>query len=156
MLLLDAPTSTPLALTLLAGWVAFVTPRLWATDVAEHRLPNRLVMPGWLVAVAAIIVASFEAASVAAGAVWLAVAVLVVAIAFGLVGVIGMGDAKLAVPLSVGLGLHGDGRLLLGAVVAVVVAGTIAVAHLVRRRDPSARIALGPALLLGFWFAYVA
>lgn len=156
MLFTDAVVASPAALALVAGWVALVTPRLIATDLAEHRLPNSLVMPGWLVAVAALGVAWLERGVFPAPTVLLVLTALVVGVVLGLTGAVGMGDAKLAVPLSAALGLHGDGRVVLWLAALIVLAGVGALVHLLRTRDRGARIPLGPALLLGFWFAYVA
>ncbi len=131
-------------------YVAFATPELCRVDVAEHRLPNPLVLPGL----------AFSAIGVTFG--WLGagrvsfvapVSALVVAAFFGLLAVargMGMGDVKLAVVLA----LTG------GAISAIAVVGTVALGFLTAgafallralTRGGSGDIAFGPYLLGAFW-----
>ena len=133
-------------------YLALVTPELCRVDLAEHRLPNALVLPGF--AFAALGVAFGGLASLRPPLVPL-FALLAVGGFFAvlaIVGGLGMGDAKLAAVLA----LAG------GAASALVAVGTVIVAFLaagavslvvVAARGGAARIAFGPYLLGGFWAA---
>ncbi|RRJ86422.1 prepilin peptidase [Gulosibacter macacae] len=155
-MLLDTTFTYTAAALSVALWVALVTPKLVVTDLAEHRLPNDLVMPGWGVAGVALVVAWLEAGEFPLVTLLTSVAALVVLIGLGLAGGFGMGDAKLAVPLTVGLLLVHPMHAAVGALAAIVTGGVAALVTLVRRRDVSQRIPFGPWLLLGYWTGYLA
>ncbi len=133
-------------------YLAAVTPALWATDVAERRLPNRLVLPGYPVALGA------------AGAVWVAtgrapVVALAAGLAYfaflfvlGLVGGLGMGDVKLGGVLGLAAGMVAPAAAVAAPVLAFVLGGIGALVTLVRGRG-GASIPFGPYMLVGFWSA---
>jgi len=125
-------------------WLAAVTPRLIAIDVAEHRLPDRIVLPGLLVGLA-------EAVSAPVG--------LVAAAAYGglllllhLVGGMGLGDVKLAPVLALVAAAVEPAAAVAAPLAAFLVGGVVAVGVLVRH-GPGTRMAFGPAMLLGAWIA---
>jgi leader peptidase (prepilin peptidase)/N-methyltransferase len=130
-----------------ALYVAAVAPELTRIDLAEHRLPNRLVVPGLVVGLLA-----------AAGS-WATTGVfplvpLVAAAAYGgilfllaLTGGMGMGDVKLAAVL--GLAAPTASLALASPVIAFLSGGVVSLVVLVLR-GRGTRIPFGPFLLLGF------
>lgn len=136
-------------------YLAVVTPELCRVDLAEHRLPNTLVLPG------------FAFASVGAAFGWLAtgrpptaaaVATLAVGGFFALLAVtggVGMGDVKLVAVLALAGGaasvLVVVGTVVLGFITAGLGALTILAA-----RGGAGNLAFGPYLLGGFWASVAA
>lgn len=128
--------------------VAAVAPPLARVDLAEHRLPNRLVVPALLAGV------------VALGASWLVSGVppLIPLLAgasyagvlfvLALFGGMGMGDVKLAAAL--GLASPTLAIALGSSLLAFLVGGVAAVFVLIRR-GRTARIPFGPFLLAGYF-----
>lgn len=127
--------------------VAAVAPPLARVDLAEHRLPNRLVLPalaagvvglgvGWLVSGVPPLV-PLLAAAIYAGLLFV----------FALFGGMGMGDVKLAAAL--GLAAPTVTIAVLSPLLAFLLGGVAAVFVLIRR-GRKARIAFGPFLLAGY------
>lgn len=151
----------PLAALGACGYLAALAV-LAEVDLAEHRLPNNLVGPLtgavalWLVAAG--IVGDDVGRSVRALAVGLAVAVAFLAVA--MVGDLGMGDVKLALPVGMVAGWLGA-RAGEATVVATGLSAAVGAAALIGRRwsrsrqadrDGSAarpRLPFGPFLALG-------
>jgi leader peptidase (prepilin peptidase) / N-methyltransferase len=143
----------PVVAAVPALYVAAVAPELTRIDLAEHRLPSRLVVPGLLVGI------------VAAGGSWAAtgefpVVPLVAGAAYGgllfllaLTGGMGMGDVKLAAVL--GLASPTVTVAVASPLLAFLVGGVVALVVLVVR-GRGARIPFGPFLLLGYVGALVA
>lgn len=163
-----------------AAGLAAVTPALVRVDLAEHRLPNRLV--GFAAAALApalawrwLLEGAFPSGPLLAGAV-AGLAYLVLAIGGGM----GMGDVKLAAVLGCGAALASPVAAVAGLMLAFLLGGLAAAAVLARRglgrlrsapaidgeaaaSAPSggagldaaeaARIAFGPWMLLGHWLA---
>ncbi len=136
-----------------ALYVAAVAPELTRIDLAERRLPNRLVVPGLLVGVAAA-AASWATTGVAP------VVPLVAGLAYGgmlfllaLTGGMGMGDVKLAAVL--GLAAPTPVIALASPVLAFLSGGVVALVVLVAR-GRGTRIPFGPFLLLGYAGALLA
>jgi len=131
--------------------LAAAAPALTRTDVAEHRLPNRLVAPALAAGIVGVglgwLVSGWNAIPVIAAAAYAGV-LLVLA----LFGGMGMGDVKLAA----GLGLASPSALIaLGSpLLAFLLGGGAAVVVLVRS-GPKARIAFGPFLLAGYFGALI-
>ena len=133
-------------------------------DVAEQRLPNRVLL--WTTgAVAALLVG---ASALAAAWTPLLVALLGAGGMFALYLVIallaprsfGMGDVKLAVPIGMLLGWFGLDAWLIGVVLGAVVGGVFACVSLIRRtrRGEGIRngtISYGPAMLTGAVLALI-
>jgi leader peptidase (prepilin peptidase) / N-methyltransferase len=145
---------TPAAMA--AVYLAAVTPELVRIDLREHRLPNRIVVPGIAVGLAA------------AGLWWLAsgeppLVPLVAALAtagllllLSLGGGIGMGDVKLAA--LIGLASPTIAIALAAPLVAFLLGGVAASIVLLRgvlagrgREARRAQLAFGPYLLLGYF-----
>ncbi len=142
----------PVVETIPALYVAAVAPELSRIDLAEHRLPNRLVVPGLVVGVLA-----------AAGS-WATngtppLVPLVAGVAYGgllfvfaLFGGMGMGDVKLAAVL--GLASPTVAIAIASPLIAFLIGGVVAVVVLIVR-GRGGRIPFGPFLLAGFTGALV-
>ena len=129
-----------------ALYVAAVAPELTRIDFAEHRLPNRLVVPGLVVGL------------VAAAGSWATAGIpplvpLVAAVAyagllflFALAGGMGMGDVKLAAVL--GLASPTVTVAIASPMLAFLLGGVVAVIVLIVR-GRGGRLAFGPFLLAG-------
>ena len=136
----------PAVATIPALYVAAVTPTLTRIDLAEHRLPNRLVVPGLAVGLLA-----------AAGS-WGTTGIppfvpLVAGVAYGgalfvfaLAGGMGMGDVKLAAVL--GLASPTATVAIASPLLAFLTGGLVSVVVLAVR-GRGTRIPFGPFLLLG-------
>jgi leader peptidase (prepilin peptidase)/N-methyltransferase len=140
----------PLGLGL--AWLAVVTPRLIAVDVAEHRLPDAVVLPGYPVVLAAV---ALEGAATGTGT----LTALASAGAYGglllvlhVAGGMGLGDVKLAPLLGLLAGALGSGAALAAPVLAFLAGGGVAVAAIVRR-GLGGSVPFGPSMLLGAWAA---
>ncbi len=150
-----APAAVP------ALYLAAVTPELVRIDLREHRLPNRIVVPGLVVGIvsAALSWGVTGAAPVIPVVAALATAGLLAILASG--GGIGMGDVKLAAliglasPTAVVAVVAPLAAFLLGGAAAsiVLVRGALAGRGGEARRE---HIAFGPYLLLGCFAALAA
>ena len=136
-----------LGLLLVALW-------LIAIDIAEHRLPDRIVGPVFGVLLLLVLGDAVWAAEsgplrrATLGALLLAgfCAILRVLSRGGMGG----GDVKLAAVIGLVLGWHGWGAFVVGAAAAFVLGAlTAAVLLLARRADRETRIAFGPWMILG-------
>jgi leader peptidase (prepilin peptidase) / N-methyltransferase len=129
-----------------ALYLAAVSPELVRVDLREHRLPNRMVVPGIAVSLVACALAGSPVPLVAAlavgGFLWL----------LGVAGGIGMGDVKLAVLL--GLASPTPAIALAAPLAAFLLGGAAASIALVRHGQGT-RIAFGPCLLAGYGIAVV-
>ncbi|MEO6825926.1 MAG: prepilin peptidase [Microbacteriaceae bacterium] len=137
-------------------YLAAVTGELCRVDVAEHRLPNAILLPGYALAAVALVWLAMLAAEavvvpLAAGAGFLSFLLVM-----NLAGGVGMGDVKLAGLLGIGLGSLGLTAAVAGPVLAFVTGGIGGlVALLVPGGSTLHRIPFGPYLLLGFWATVV-
>lgn len=134
-------------------YLAVVSVPLIVRDCATLRLPNILVLPGYGIAgLGAAWQAAFEPPWVPLAAFGITVAVF---LGFRMLGVVGMGDVKLAGLLSATLGLLPAGRVpfvfVTAALASVTLAGLTALVVLAASR--SRVIPFGPHLLVGFWVA---
>jgi leader peptidase (prepilin peptidase)/N-methyltransferase len=131
------------------AYLGVVSPLLIRTDLREHRLPNRLVLPGiaaglvvcagqWLVSGHPPVVPFFAA-----------VAYSGFLLVLSLLGGMGMGDVKLAVAL--GLASQDLTVAVLSPVFAFLAGGLTSVVLLIIGRR--GRMPFGPFLLGGFWCA---
>ena len=135
------------------AYLAVVTPALCVADVTQRRLPNNLVMPGYLVAVVGALTQWFWTGQPPLEALVSAVAYFVFMLVFSLTGGMGMGDVKLAGVLGICAGLIGAGTAVASPVAAFVLGGVAALVAL--RRGAGASIPFGPFMLAGFWVAVV-
>lgn len=116
-------------------------------DLHEHRLPNRLLAAALFITVAGIVVAADEGSAVGAlvGAVMAGGPMLAVHLTRG----VGLGDVKMATVLGASLGVLVPAAAPVAIAITAIVA---AVCGVVTRRS---RLALGPALWLGWASALV-
>lgn len=142
-------------------YLAAISVALTAIDLELRRLPDRIVLPGYLVGAVLLGAAGFLRADVPAlaSAALGAVASFALHLALALVrpGGIGMGDVKLSGVLGLFLGFLGPAPLLVGAFSAYLLGGLVGVAVLVSRRG-TRRTALpfGPWMFAGAWIGILA
>ena len=158
---MDVELATAFAFGAVAiAFVAFavVSVVLAVIDLRTHRLPNRIVGAGYVIAVSSLGVAAIAAhdggvamRSLGAGAVLFG-ALFVVRIVDP--RAIGGGDVKLAGLIGLHLGWLGWDTVVLGSMFAFAGAGLFAIVLvLMHRRGFGVRIAFGPWLLGGAWAA---
>lgn len=150
------PIPSRIALAVALWWLAAVSVILTSIDLTTRRLPNSIVLPGYLVALAAFVVAC------ALGAPWTSLvrALIGMVALFGLYWLLrwfwphgmGGGDVKLAGLLGLYLGWFGWSALAVGALAGFVLGGAFGVALLVSgRASRGSVISYGPWLLAGAW-----
>jgi leader peptidase (prepilin peptidase)/N-methyltransferase len=137
--------------TLLLLYLAAVSPSLIIADITERRLPNRLVLPGYPVVAAVMLIFWASGASIPPTAVIAAVAYFMFLLALCALGGMGMGDVKLAGVLGFAAGSLGTDVALLSPVFAFAVGGSASVIALYR--GIGSTVAFGPCMIAGFWAA---
>lgn len=137
-------------------YLAAVTVGLAVIDLDTHTLPNRIVLPayvvgGLLLVASAVLAADYEALLRAViGLATLGGGYLLLATLYA--GGMGFGDVKLAGVLGMFLGFLGWGELLVGAFGAFVLGGVFAVILVVgKRANRKSGIPFGPWMLAGAW-----
>lgn len=135
-------------LTLGLVWLALVTPRLVAVDIAEHRLPDAITLPSLAIALGSVLLDRGELGT----ATWCAALYGLLLLALHLVGGMGLGDVKLAPALGLLAGGLGALPAVAAPLVAFLVGGVAAVVVLIHR-GTGAAMPFGPAMLLGAWAA---
>ena len=130
------------------AWLALATPRLISRDIAEHRLPDAIVLPALATAGGAVLIDGRNVAAATAAATGYGLLLLVL----HLLGGMGLGDVKLAPVLGLLTGALGPSAAVAAPLVAFLAGGVAAAAVLVRR-GPGAAMPFGPAMLLGAWAA---
>jgi leader peptidase (prepilin peptidase) / N-methyltransferase len=134
---------------------------LSAIDLDVHRLPNRIVLPGYVVGgvllgAVAIIGADFDGLGRAAagGAIFF---IFYLALAFAYPGGMGLGDVKLAGVIGMFLGFLGWQELIVGAAAAFILGGIAGLfLIIVRKAGRQSGIPFGPWMLGGAWVAIFA
>ncbi|WP_298457771.1 A24 family peptidase [uncultured Cellulomonas sp.] len=135
-------------------YLAAVAVALALIDIDTHRLPDRIVLPSYLVGLVLLAVASAATGDwaalvrgvVGAAVLWTAYFAMVLAYPTGM----GFGDVKLAGVLGLHLGWVGWGALAVGAFAAFVLGGVFAVGLLVTgRASRTSGIPFGPWMLVG-------
>jgi leader peptidase (prepilin peptidase)/N-methyltransferase len=132
--------------------IAAVAPPLVRTDVAEHRLPNRLVVPALLAGLAGLGVTWLATGSPPLVPLLAATGSAGFLFVLALFGGMGMGDVKLAAAL--GLASPTLTLAILWPVLAFLFGGVASVIALIRH-GRGGRIAFGPYLLAGYFAALV-
>lgn len=127
------------------AYLAVVATPLIIVDVREHRLPNKLVLPFVVLAFITNLVAGIASGKwgMSLIAIGLAVSVLIVGVYLGNKDLLGMGDVKLFVGITLALGYFSTwyGLAIIG--ITLVLGSILAlVAYKVFRRTPS--IPMGP------------
>lgn len=133
--------------------IAAVAPELVRRDVAEHRLPNRLVVPALLAGVAGLGVSWLATGSPPLVPLLAAAGYTGSLLVLALFGGMGMGDVKLAAAL--GLAAPTVAVAALSPVLAFLLGGLVALLMLIRRGRAArtAHIPFGPFLLAGYFGA---
>ncbi|KQV07152.1 peptidase A24 [Leifsonia sp. Root112D2] len=137
-------------------YLAAVSVALALIDIDTHTLPNRLVLPSYIVgaallAAAGIVVGNFGAL-ISAGIGCAALFVLYAILAIVRPGGMGLGDVKLAGVLGLFLEFLGWPQLVVGAFAAFLLGGLYAIALLaLRRAKRGSGIPFGPWMLGGAW-----
>jgi leader peptidase (prepilin peptidase)/N-methyltransferase len=127
-------------------------------DIREHRLPNRLVLPTFPIALVGQIIASAISnqwihLGIAIGA---AVVAFLIGLAANQWASFGMGDVKLVSAISLSLGWFSFMAPLIAVAAAFLLAACIVlVLFALRKTTLSSSIALGPYLLFGFAFTQI-
>jgi leader peptidase (prepilin peptidase)/N-methyltransferase len=137
-------------------YLAAITVALALIDLATHKLPNKLVLPAYLVGTAllgasGILTADLESLLRAGiGMVALFTAYFLMALAYP--GGMGFGDVKLAGVLGLFLGWLGWGELVVGAFAAFLLGGIYSIVLLaLRKAGRKSGIPFGPWMLAGAW-----
>jgi leader peptidase (prepilin peptidase) / N-methyltransferase len=145
-------------LTLVAFlYLAGISIALALIDLDTHTLPNKIVLPSYIVG-AAILgasgIVSSDYSALLTGAIGLvALFALYFAMAIAYPGGMGFGDVKLAGLLGLYLGFLGWGPLIVGAFAAFVLGGIFAICLVVARKvNRKNGIPFGPWMLAGAWF----
>lgn len=154
---LPATSLTATLLTLAAFlYLAAISVALTLIDLDTHKLPNKIVLPAYVVGgalLAASSILSGDWGQLLRAAIAMAVmfvAYLIMALAYP--GGMGLGDVKLAGALGIYLGWLGWGSLLVGAFAAFVLGGLFsAVLLALRKANRKSGIPFGPWMLVGAW-----
>jgi leader peptidase (prepilin peptidase) / N-methyltransferase len=136
--------------------LAVVTPELCRVDFAEHRLPNRFVLPAGALALACVAAAWLRTGVAPVVPLVAGAGALAFLFAMHAAGGLGMGDVKLGGVLALCLGALGVVAPIAGLLLGFVAGGIAGVAALLGPHTHRSRIPLGPFLLLGFWTATAA
>ncbi|TFC59886.1 A24 family peptidase [Cryobacterium sp. TMB1-7] len=137
-------------------YLAAVSIALALIDVDVHRLPNSIVLPGYVVGTVLLSLAALSSgdlgpvlrAGIGLVAMWFAYFLMAMAYPGGM----GFGDVKLAGVLGLFLGYLGWGELAVGSFAAFLLGGFYAVGLLVARRATrKSGIPFGPWMLAGAW-----
>ncbi|GAB3390412.1 hypothetical protein GCM10027568_14320 [Humibacter soli] len=131
-------------------YLALVTPELCRIDLAEHRLPNVLVMPGFAVAAIGVVFGALVEWRMPATAIASTVVVCGFFALLAVVGGLGMGDVKLSAVLAMAGG-GVSALIVVGTVVLGFFAAGLAALGTIVARGAGGSIAFGPYLLGGFW-----
>jgi leader peptidase (prepilin peptidase) / N-methyltransferase len=127
-------------------------------DVRERRLPNRLTLPAFPIALFG------QALAVIFGAeLWrllvsllLAVASFAACIALNRYAGLGMGDVKLIAGITLSLGWFNPLLPAIAVLIGLLLAGSVSLALVfLRKASMGSSIALGPYLLVGFAFSFI-
>ncbi len=151
------PLTAAAALELIAFlYLAAISIALAAIDLADHRLPDQIVLPSLIVGAVLLGTAGIlrgDLSSLATAAIGSAAAlVFFYVIAFVVPGGMGLGDVKLAAVLGLFLGYLGWGPLAVGISSAFVLGGVFGIVLIVlRRAKRGSGIPFGPWMLAGTW-----
>jgi leader peptidase (prepilin peptidase)/N-methyltransferase len=155
----------------LAGWrltawpealafavAALVSTLLFATDLAAHEIPHKIMWPGMLALVVSLLVAAtIDGAWARFGIALLTGAVIAViyfVIAWFGKGQFGIGDVSLSLFFGTFLGWLGPAYALVGAIGAFLVHALVTIAVLIARRaGRKAELPFGPSFIAASWLA---
>lgn len=142
-------------------FLAAISVALALIDLDTHRLPDRLVLPAYVVGGGLLIIAAVLSGdgwtllrALAAGA---GAFLFYLVLAFVKTGAMGLGDVKLAGLLGLYLGWVGWSAVIVGIFGGFVIGGLVAIALLAARRAHfGGGIPFGPSMLAGAWIGLVA
>jgi leader peptidase (prepilin peptidase)/N-methyltransferase len=142
-------------------YLAAISIALGLIDIDVHRLPDRIVLPAYVVVAVLLGVSSFvDGAPDALLRAVIGAAVLAglyLALAFVKPGAMGLGDVKLAGVLGLALAWLGWPEVIVGAFTAFLTGGLFGIVLLVTRRaSRESGIPFGPWMLLGAWIGILA
>ena len=150
-------------LTAWPEWLAFaiaalVSTLLVATDLAAHEIPHKIMWPGMLGLVVALLLAAAIEGSWARFGVALLTGVVIAIVYFVVAwfgkGQFGIGDVSLSLFFGTFLGWLGLEYALVGAVGAFFVHAVVTIAVLIARRaGRKAELPFGPSLIVASWLA---
>ena len=139
----------------LLGYIALCTVPLSVVDMREHRLPNKLVVPGMALALLSGVGEAIASSLTNWQPLICAGGCFALMLLLALIGGMGMGDVKLAFVLGGASGFFGWECATASMFAAFILGGGAAFAALiwrrVRRQPGTRHIAFGPAMLAGFW-----
>jgi leader peptidase (prepilin peptidase)/N-methyltransferase len=134
-------------------YVVLVTVPLTVIDLRQHRLPNRLVVPGYAALVAGMLWEWVASGSLPWMALVAAAGYFLFLLLLSLTGGMGMGDVKLAGVLGGAAGLVSTQAALAAPLVAFVLGGLVSLVAWAVTRSSRTRVPFGPMMLAGFWIA---
>lgn len=155
------PTPSGLPVILAFLYLAAITIALGIIDIETHKLPNRIVLPAYIVASVLFTITSVMSgdysgllrAGIGGAAMFIAYFLMAIAYPKGM----GFGDVKLAGVLGLYLGWVGFGALIVGAFAAFLVGGVYAVGLIIARRaNRKSGIPFGPWMFAGAWIGIFA
>lgn len=137
-------------------YLASISIALAMIDLDTHRLPDRIVLPAYVVGAVLLtaggVLGGDGAALVRAGIGLLTLGLLYLALALAYPGGMGFGDVKLAGVLGLFLGFVGWPELAVGAFSAFILGGLFSIVLLATRRAArKSGIPFGPWMLIGAW-----
>jgi leader peptidase (prepilin peptidase)/N-methyltransferase len=133
-------------------FVALATAELCRVDATEHRLPNRILLPGYVVAAAGLGFGWLVSGQPPATPLIACLATFGFLLLMNLAGGMGMGDVKLGGLMGLCLGTLGVVPAIVGPALGFVAGGVAGVLALLVGRVGH-RMPFGPFLLGGFWGA---
>ena len=137
-------------------YLAAISLALAIIDIETHKLPNVIVLPGYLVGAALLGTAALLQGDLG-GLIRMAAGAAILFVFYFVLAIIsprgmGMGDVKLAGVLGLFLGSLGWGQLAVGASAAFVLGGLFSIILLITRRaGRKSGIPFGPWMLFGAW-----
>ena len=147
------PSLSELIALIPALYLLVVAWPLTVIDLREHRLPNRLVLPAFPVALLAQLIATIISADWARQLFALLIALLIAAIGLGAnyIDALGMGDVKLATVIALTLGYFNPWLPVIAIGIAFVLAfAVVLVLITLGKVKIGSSIPLGPYLLVSF------
>jgi leader peptidase (prepilin peptidase) / N-methyltransferase len=142
----------PAAAALPAVYLAATAPELTRIDLREHRLPDRMTLPGIAVGVVGVAIQGVATRTVPWVPLIAAAALVIVFFVLAVFGGMGLGDVKLVAVI--GLASPTLGIAVLAPPAAFLLGGVVSIVALIRR-GRGARIPFGPFLLAGYVVALV-
>jgi len=147
------PSLSELIALIPALYLLVVAWPLTVIDLREHRLPNRLVLPAFPVALLAQLIATIISADWARQLFALLIALLIAAIGLGAnyIDALGMGDVKLATVIALTLGYFNPWLPVIAIGIAFVLAFAVVIVLITLGKVKiGSSIPLGPYLLVSF------